>query len=79
MLGRTEEAEAEARRAYATEQNRRWFRANPNGVDVVAAATKGVPEPGLGQAVARGVDWARRGPADPLSPLAWRSGPIRTA
>ncbi|WP_438494286.1 hypothetical protein [Streptomyces asiaticus] len=40
MLGRTEEAEAEARRAYATEQKRRWFRANPNGADAVAAATK---------------------------------------
>ncbi|MGW3566791.1 hypothetical protein ACWDSL_23445 [Streptomyces sp. NPDC000941] len=40
MLGRTEEAEAEARRAYATEQNRRWFRANPNGADAVAAETK---------------------------------------
>lgn len=40
MLSRTEEAEAEARRAYATEQNRRWFRANPNGADAVAAATK---------------------------------------
>jgi hypothetical protein len=39
-LGRTEEAEAEARRAYATEQNRRWFRANPNGADAIAAATK---------------------------------------
>ncbi|WP_413812675.1 hypothetical protein [Streptomyces sp. OE57] len=40
MLGRTEEAEAEARRAYVTEQNRRWFRANPNGADAVAVATK---------------------------------------
>lgn len=40
MLGRTEEAEAEARRAYKTEQGRRWFRANPNGADAVAAATK---------------------------------------
>ncbi|MGW7620758.1 hypothetical protein ACWGLG_33975 [Streptomyces antimycoticus] len=40
MLGRTEEAEAEARRAYVTEQKRRWFRANPNGADAVAAATK---------------------------------------
>jgi ssDNA-binding Zn-finger/Zn-ribbon topoisomerase 1 len=39
-LGRTEEAEAEARRAYKTEQNRRWFRKNPNGADAVAAATK---------------------------------------
>jgi hypothetical protein len=39
-LGRSEEAEAEARRAYKTEQNRRWFRANPNGADAVAAATK---------------------------------------
>lgn len=40
MLGRTEEAEAEARRAYKAEQNRRWFRANPTGADAVAAATK---------------------------------------
>lgn len=39
-LGRTEEADAEARRAYRTEQNRRWFRHNPNGADAVAAATK---------------------------------------
>lgn len=40
MLGRTEEAEAEARRAYRTEQGRRWFRHNPTGADAVAAATK---------------------------------------
>jgi hypothetical protein len=40
MLGRSEEAEAEARRAYKTEQNRRWFRHNPNGADAIAAATK---------------------------------------
>ncbi|MCD9145490.1 hypothetical protein [Streptomyces albireticuli] len=33
MLGRTQEAEAEARRVYATEQNRWWFRANPTGTD----------------------------------------------
>ncbi|MFC8350780.1 hypothetical protein [Streptomyces sp. NPDC057280] len=39
-LGSTPEAEEEARRAYKTEQNRRWFRANPNGADAVAAATK---------------------------------------
>ncbi|MEU8550505.1 hypothetical protein AB0C81_26585 [Streptomyces roseoverticillatus] len=39
MLSRTEQAEAEARRGYATEQNRGWFRANPNGADAVAAAT----------------------------------------
>ncbi|CQR59410.1 hypothetical protein [Streptomyces leeuwenhoekii] len=39
-LGRTEEAEAEARRAYKTEQNRRWYKHNPNGADAVAAATK---------------------------------------
>ncbi|MFH9655605.1 hypothetical protein ACH4MT_32525 [Streptomyces anulatus] len=39
-LGRTEEAEAEARRAYKTEQERRWFRHNPNGADAIAAATK---------------------------------------
>ncbi|MCX4581325.1 hypothetical protein OHB41_51195 [Streptomyces sp. NBC_01571] len=39
-LARTEEADAEARRAYKTEQGRRWFRHNPNGADAVAAATK---------------------------------------
>ncbi|MFJ4966782.1 hypothetical protein ACIP6P_30760 [Streptomyces sp. NPDC088729] len=39
-LGRTEEADAEARRAFKTEQGRRWFRHNPNGADAVAAATK---------------------------------------
>ncbi|MER7694644.1 hypothetical protein [Streptomyces sp. NPDC097610] len=39
-LGSTKEADAEARRAYKTEQNRRWFRANPTGADTVAAATK---------------------------------------
>jgi hypothetical protein len=39
-LGSSEEADAEARRAYKTEQNRRWFRANPSGADAVAAATK---------------------------------------
>lgn len=39
-LGRTEEAGAEARRAYKTEQGRRWFRHNPNGADAIAAATK---------------------------------------
>ncbi|MEU5234869.1 hypothetical protein AB0G82_37345 [Streptomyces anulatus] len=39
-LGRTEEAEAEVRRAYKTEQGRRWFRHNPNGADAIAAATK---------------------------------------
>ncbi|MFJ3594871.1 hypothetical protein ACIQUY_40245 [Streptomyces sp. NPDC090231] len=40
MLGRSEEAEAEAKRAYRTEQNRRWFKHNPHGADAVAAATK---------------------------------------
>ncbi|MFJ3402164.1 hypothetical protein ACIPM5_34795 [Streptomyces microflavus] len=39
-LGRTEEAEAEARRAYKAEQGRRWYRHNPNGADAIAAATK---------------------------------------
>ncbi|MEV4975329.1 hypothetical protein AB0K59_30945 [Streptomyces scopuliridis] len=39
-LGRTEEAEAEARLAYRTEQGRRWFQHNPHGADAVAAATK---------------------------------------
>jgi hypothetical protein len=40
MLGRTEEAEAEARRAYRTEQGRPWFKHNPAGADAIAAATK---------------------------------------
>lgn len=40
MLGRTEEAEAEARRAYRAEQDRPWFQHNPTGSDAVAAATK---------------------------------------
>ncbi|MGW2710667.1 hypothetical protein ACWC4J_16990 [Streptomyces sp. NPDC001356] len=39
-LGRTQEAEAEARRAYKTEQDRHWYKHNPNGADAVAAATK---------------------------------------
>ncbi len=39
-LGRTEEAEAEARRAFKTEQGRRWFQHNPTGADAIAAATK---------------------------------------
>ncbi|MFH9968342.1 hypothetical protein ACH4PR_44775 [Streptomyces mirabilis] len=39
-LGRTEEAEAEARGAYKTEQDRRWYKHNPTGADAVAAATK---------------------------------------
>ncbi|MEU9983731.1 hypothetical protein [Streptomyces sp. NPDC050856] len=40
MLGRTEEAKAEVRRAYKTEQGRHWFKHNPTGADAVAAATK---------------------------------------
>ncbi|MEH0449869.1 hypothetical protein QA811_41455 [Streptomyces sp. B21-102] len=40
MLGRTEEAEAEARRAYKAEQGRPWFQHHPNGADAIAAATK---------------------------------------
>ncbi|MFE1545525.1 hypothetical protein ACFW61_34415 [Streptomyces microflavus] len=39
-LARTEEADAEARRAFKTEQGRRWFRHNPNGADAIAAATR---------------------------------------
>ncbi|MEU2564837.1 hypothetical protein ABZ626_36725 [Streptomyces longispororuber] len=40
MLGRAEEAETEARRAFKAEQGRRWFRYNPTGADAVAAAAK---------------------------------------
>ncbi|MFF3488751.1 hypothetical protein ACFYXC_36595 [Streptomyces sp. NPDC002701] len=40
LLGRTAEAEAEARRAYRSEQGRPWFQYNPSGADAVVAATK---------------------------------------
>ncbi|WDN56355.1 hypothetical protein [Streptomyces clavuligerus] len=40
QLGRTPEADAEARRAYKTEQGRRWYRHNPHGADAVTVATK---------------------------------------
>ncbi|MFJ4427590.1 hypothetical protein [Streptomyces bobili] len=40
MLGQTEEAEAEARWAYKTEQGRHWFKHNPHGADAIAAAAK---------------------------------------
>ncbi|MFE9889254.1 hypothetical protein [Streptomyces scopuliridis] len=40
MLGRTEEAEADARRAYATERGRRQHRRYPDGPIAVAAAQK---------------------------------------
>ncbi|WEH43991.1 hypothetical protein [Streptomyces sp. AM 2-1-1] len=39
-FGRTDEAQAEADRAYRTEQGRRWFQHNPTGEAAVAAATK---------------------------------------
>ncbi|MFF3504938.1 hypothetical protein [Streptomyces sp. NPDC003247] len=39
-LGRTEEAEAEARRTRRTEQGRRWFQHNLIGARTIAAATK---------------------------------------
>lgn len=39
-LARTEEADTEARRAFKTEQGRRWFRHNPTGADAIDAATK---------------------------------------
>ncbi|QNT98382.1 hypothetical protein HEP81_08154 (plasmid) [Streptomyces griseofuscus] len=39
-LARSEDAEAEAQRAYQTEQGRRWYRRHPHGADAVAAATK---------------------------------------
>jgi DNA-binding MarR family transcriptional regulator len=40
MLGRTEEAESEARRAYQAEQSRPWFQPNPTGANAVATATQ---------------------------------------
>ncbi|MGW6880200.1 hypothetical protein ACWGEU_08030 [Streptomyces goshikiensis] len=40
MLGQTSEAEAEAWRAYKTEQGRHWFKHNPHGADAIAAAIK---------------------------------------
>ncbi|MFJ9975151.1 hypothetical protein [Streptomyces sp. NPDC090621] len=40
VLSRTGEAEAEARRAYRSEQGRPWFQHNPTGADAVAAAAR---------------------------------------
>ncbi|MET8724124.1 hypothetical protein [Streptomyces misionensis] len=40
MVGRTQEAEVEARRAFKAEQGRPWFQRNPTGADAVAAAKK---------------------------------------
>ncbi|MFD5786714.1 hypothetical protein ACFWH1_08755 [Streptomyces sp. NPDC127037] len=40
VLGSAQEAEAEARHAYRSEQGRPWFQHNPTGADAVAAATK---------------------------------------
>ncbi|MFG2977707.1 hypothetical protein ACGFYY_32545 [Streptomyces sp. NPDC048331] len=40
MLRGTPEAEAEARRAYRSEQGRPWFQHHPTGADAVTAATK---------------------------------------
>ncbi|MFE4336814.1 hypothetical protein ACFRQM_48065 [Streptomyces sp. NPDC056831] len=37
-LARGAEADAEANRPYATEQSRRWFMADPDGADALAAA-----------------------------------------
>jgi hypothetical protein len=40
----TPEAETEAAKAYATEQRRRWYRANPHGADARAAAAHAAHE-----------------------------------
>jgi hypothetical protein len=40
MLSRTEEAEAEAERAYKAQRRRPWFRDNPTGADAITAATQ---------------------------------------
>ncbi|MFC8175011.1 hypothetical protein [Streptomyces sp. NPDC057325] len=40
MLGRSEEAQAEARKAYATELSKPWFRAVPDSDDAQRAATE---------------------------------------
>ncbi|UFQ19945.1 MULTISPECIES: hypothetical protein [Streptomyces] len=40
ILLRTDEVEAEARRAYKTEQHRPWFQYHPNGANAVAAPVK---------------------------------------
>ncbi|MFJ3673676.1 hypothetical protein ACIPSE_45265 [Streptomyces sp. NPDC090106] len=39
MLGKTREAEAEAQRAFRTEQGRPWFNHIPHGTDSISAAT----------------------------------------
>ncbi|WP_435600534.1 hypothetical protein [Streptomyces sp. C10-9-1] len=40
LLGRSEEAQAEARKAYATERAKPWFRALPDSDDAQRAATE---------------------------------------
>ncbi|MEV4871383.1 hypothetical protein [Streptomyces syringium] len=40
MLGRSEEAQAEARKAYATERTKPWHRALPDSDDALRAATR---------------------------------------
>ncbi|MEW2634521.1 hypothetical protein AB0903_23505 [Streptomyces sp. NPDC048389] len=40
LLGRSEEAKAEARQAYATERAKPWFRALPDSDDALRAATE---------------------------------------
>ncbi|MFF1511887.1 hypothetical protein [Streptomyces sp. NPDC058326] len=40
MLGRSEEAQAEARKAYATERAKPWFQALPDSDDALRAATE---------------------------------------
>ncbi|MGW8557967.1 hypothetical protein [Streptomyces tubercidicus] len=55
-LGRAEEAEAEARRTYRTEQVRRWFKHNPHGADAIAAAMKAADTARLPELAARPLD-----------------------
>ncbi|MEV6400543.1 hypothetical protein AB0M39_38165 [Streptomyces sp. NPDC051907] len=40
MLGRSEDAQAEARKAYATERAKPWFQALPDSDDALRAATE---------------------------------------
>ncbi|GHE56574.1 hypothetical protein GCM10018785_27370 [Streptomyces longispororuber] len=46
MLGRGEEAQAEARKAYATELAKPWHRALPDSNDAQRAATEAAPPRG---------------------------------
>ncbi|MFD3567401.1 hypothetical protein [Streptomyces sp. NPDC058667] len=75
MLGRSEEAQAEARKAYATERAKPWFQALPDSDDALRAATEAAA-----QAQARTAEYLlalrleqlrAQAPPEPVRPAPW--------